>query len=54
MSQVKKVTMPLTDEVVSTLKAGDQVALSGVIYTARDKAHKKFVDMINAGRGIAC
>ena len=52
MSQVKKVTMPLTDEVVSTLKAGDQVALSGVIYTARDKAHKRFVDMLNAGEEL--
>lgn len=52
MSEVKKVSTPLTDEVIATLKAGDKVALSGVIYTARDKAHKKFVELIKTGEEL--
>ncbi len=37
---------PLTDEDVVKLKAGDIVYLSGTIYTARDAAHKRLVDLI--------
>ncbi len=37
-----KLTTPLTDKTLSQLKTGDKVFLSGVIYTARDAAHKKF------------
>lgn len=37
-----KLTTPLNDKVVLGLKAGDQVLLSGKIYTARDAAHMKF------------
>ena len=37
---------PLSDKDVEELKAGDIVYLSGTIYTARDAAHKKFVDLI--------
>lgn len=33
---------PLTDKDVKSLKAGDKILLSGVIYTARDAAHKRF------------
>lgn len=36
-----KVTLPLTIEKTKSLKAGDRVALSGTIYTARDQAHKR-------------
>lgn len=35
-------TTPLTDDVVKSLKAGDEVLIAGKIYTARDAAHKKF------------
>lgn len=37
----KKITSPLTKDVIKTLKAGDSVLLSGVIYTARDAAHER-------------
>lgn len=37
----KKITAPLTKDVVKTLRAGDSVLLSGVIYTARDAAHER-------------
>lgn len=37
-----KLTTPLTEEMIAGLKAGDEVLISGKIYTARDAAHKKF------------
>ncbi len=43
----KKIQAPLTDEVVMALKAGDNVLISGVIYTARDAAHKKLVELMD-------
>lgn len=51
MNQVlsnKKVILetPLTDEVVLKLKVGDIVSLSGYVYTARDAAHRKIVELI--------
>jgi len=39
-------TPPLTSEVVSGLKAGDRVLLSGTIYTGRDAAHKRIVESL--------
>ena len=44
MSEVKKITTPLTDDVVAGLKAGDRVLITGVIYTGRDMAHKFMVE----------
>ena len=46
------ITTPLTDEIISNLKSGDQVLISGTIYTARDAAHKKLVDSINSGENL--
>jgi fumarate hydratase subunit beta len=46
----KKITLPLTDKVVEELKAGDNVLLSGVIYVARDAAHKRIVEAIDKGQ----
>ena len=43
---------PLSDEDVSRLKAGDIVYLSGTIYTARDAAHKRLVDLIEKGEPL--
>jgi len=45
-------TTPLSDEDVSKLKAGDIVYLNGVLYTARDAAHKRLVDLINEGKEL--
>lgn len=44
-----KITTPLTGDIVSTLKSGDKILLSGYIYTGRDAAHKKMIDAINSG-----
>jgi len=46
---VKNLTTPLSDEVISDLRAGDEVLLSGTVYTARDAAHRRLVELINQG-----
>jgi fumarate hydratase subunit beta len=40
-------TTPLTDEMVSALEIGDKVYLSGLVYSARDAAHKRLIDLLN-------
>lgn len=47
-----KLNTPLTDEAIAQLKAGDVVFLSGTIYTARDAAHKKLVDLLDQGKEL--
>ncbi len=48
----KKITTPLTDEVVRDLRAGDAVEITGVVYQARDAAHKRLVALIEAGEEL--
>ena len=48
----KRITTPLTDEVVKGLRAGDAVEITGVIYQARDAAHKRLVALIEAGEEL--
>jgi fumarate hydratase subunit beta len=48
----KKITTPLTDEVVRDLRAGDAVEITGVVYQARDAAHKRLVALIEAGQAL--
>lgn len=52
MPERKKITTPLTNDVAKDLKAGDGVLISGVIYTARDAAHKKLVELIEKGEEL--
>lgn len=40
---MRRLTLPLTPETVASVHAGDAILLSGVIYTARDCAHKRIV-----------
>jgi len=47
-----KLTTPLTDEDVESLKAGDRVSITGVIYSARDAAHKRLVELIEKGEEL--
>ncbi|SDB39537.1 fumarate hydratase subunit beta [Desulfonatronum thiosulfatophilum] len=49
MSKEYRLRAPLRDEDVVQLKAGDRVLLSGIIYTARDAAHKKIIQALEAG-----
>ncbi len=52
MAQAKQVTAPLTDEAVKSLKCGDMVNISGIIYTGRDAAHKIMVETLDAGEQL--
>ena len=52
MSERIKISTPLTKEKVESLKAGDGVAISGVIYTARDAAHKRLVELVEKGKEL--
>ena len=49
---VKHISTPLTLEVVNTLHAGDQVLLSGIIYTGRDAAHKRLCAALDLGEKL--
>ena len=48
----RKIVTPLSDEVVRELRAGDAVEISGVVYQARDAAHKRLVALIEAGEEL--
>jgi len=48
----KKVTLPLTDEILQGLKAGDNVLLTGVMYVARDAAHKRLIEALEQGKPL--
>lgn len=52
MSQTYHLTAPLSEADVVQLKAGDIVYLTGIVYTARDAAHKKLVDLLDAGQAL--
>ncbi len=52
MSEIKKLKPPLTEAQVRSLKAGDEVLISGVIYTGRDMAHKRLCEAIDAGKKL--
>lgn len=52
MEKVIRIQTPLTKQDVARLKVGDKVLISGVIYTARDAAHKKMVEALNQGQKL--
>jgi fumarate hydratase subunit beta len=45
----KHITVPMKKETVATLKAGDYVYLTGMVYTARDAAHKRMYEILQEG-----
>ncbi len=47
-----RITAPLSREAARTLKAGDSCLISGVIYTARDAAHKRLCELVEAGKAL--
>jgi fumarate hydratase subunit beta len=52
MSKTYNLTTPLSDEDVAKLESGDIVYLNGIIYTARDAAHKRLVDLLDEGKEL--
>lgn len=49
---MKRLTLPLSREDYSSLRAGDSVLLSGTIYTARDCAHKRIFALLDNGEPL--
>ena len=47
-----EIKTPFTREALKDLKAGDNVLITGTIYTARDAAHKRLVDLLNEGKEL--
>ena len=48
----RHISVPLTDEVAGSLRTGDYVYLTGVIYTARDAAHKRMYEALEQGKEL--
>ena len=48
----KKITLPITDEDIKSLRAGDSVLLTGTIITGRDAAHKRLFELIQKGEPL--
>lgn len=48
----RRITTPLTRETIESLKAGDVVLLSGVIYTGRDAAHLRMIEALDRGEAL--
>ena len=48
----KKITLPITEEAIADLKAGDSVLLTGTILTGRDAAHKRLFELIEKGEPL--
>ena len=46
------ITTPLTDEAVESLRAGDRLLITGVLYTARDAAHKRLIELVDKGEPL--
>ena len=47
-----KLTTPVAKEDLAPLRAGDTVLLSGTVYTARDAAHKRMMELLDAGEAL--
>jgi len=52
MKEYKRITTPLTEDVIADLRIGDRVLISGILYTARDAAHKRLVELIEQGKPL--
>jgi len=52
MEMQKKLQTPLTEEIITSLHAGDMVLLSGEVYTARDVAHRRLYESLLKGEKL--
>ena len=50
--EIKNIVLPITKETASSLKAGDYVYLTGVMYSARDAAHKRMTEALDRGEEL--
>ena len=49
---MRRIKLPLTKDIIKTLKHGEEVLLNGPILTARDAAHKRLVDTIKSNKKL--
>ena len=49
---IKSINTPLTEDITTELKAGDSILLNGTIYTARDAAHGRLINLLNDGKDL--
>lgn len=49
---MKRISLPLTDETIESLRAGDSVLISGDLLTGRDAAHKRFFQLLEQGKPL--
>lgn len=47
-----KLNLPLNNDDIESLNVGDRVLLSGYLYTARDAAHKRLLELLESGREL--
>jgi fumarate hydratase subunit beta len=47
-----RITTPLSDDVISRLRSGDRALIDGTLFTARDAAHKRLVELIDRGEQL--
>lgn len=52
MSDPVVLTPPLADEDVSGLRSGDRVLITGTVFTGRDAAHKRLIDLLEDGKEL--
>lgn len=52
MSETVRLTTPLSDKDVEKLRVGDRILISGILYTGRDAAHKRMVDLLDRGEEL--
>jgi fumarate hydratase subunit beta len=52
MTHTNSLTTPLSDKDIESLRAGDEVSLSGIIYTGRDAAHKRMIESLDQGKDL--
>jgi len=49
---LRNITLPLSDDILETLHAGDELLLTGAMYVGRDAAHKRMIETLQAGEPL--
>ncbi len=52
MDEIKKINLPIDEDAIKELRSGDKVEISGVIYTGRDAAHKRLVELLENNKPL--
>jgi fumarate hydratase subunit beta len=52
VGKIIRIETPLTKEAAKQLKAGDAVYINGIVYAARDAAHKMLIALLNDGKEL--